>query len=89
MRTRYDFSIIIGPTLDLTPQFVEPVLVDVAKLFKLDIGRLALHIDNDATVLDRLMEWTDRGQQLAAEVCSLGQITGRLQEVVGRFRPMV
>jgi hypothetical protein len=24
-----------------------------------------------------------------AEVCSLGQITGRLQEVVGRFRPMV
>jgi methylmalonyl-CoA mutase len=25
----------------------------------------------------------------AAEVCSLGQITGRLQEVVGRFRPMV
>jgi methylmalonyl-CoA mutase len=23
------------------------------------------------------------------EVCSLGQITGRLQEVVGRFRPMV
>jgi methylmalonyl-CoA mutase len=25
----------------------------------------------------------------AAEVCSLGQISGRLQEVVGRFRPMV
>ncbi len=25
----------------------------------------------------------------AVEVCSLGQITGRLQEVVGRFRPMV
>ena len=25
----------------------------------------------------------------AAEVCSLGQITDRLQEVVGRFRPMV
>ena len=25
----------------------------------------------------------------AAEVCSLGQITGRLQEVVGHFRPMV
>ena len=25
----------------------------------------------------------------AAEVCSLGQITGRLQEIVGRFRPMV
>jgi len=23
------------------------------------------------------------------EVCSLGQITGRLQEVVGHFRPMV
>ena len=25
----------------------------------------------------------------AAEVCSLGQITGRLQELVGHFRPMV
>ena len=25
----------------------------------------------------------------AAEVCSLGQITGCLQELVGRFRPMV
>src|SRR5438045_5906695 len=25
----------------------------------------------------------------AVEVCSLGQITGRLQEIVGRFRPMV
>jgi len=25
----------------------------------------------------------------AVEVCSLGQITGRLQEVAGRFRPMV
>src|SRR5207237_982596 len=25
----------------------------------------------------------------AVEVCSLGEITGRLQEVVGRFRPMV
>jgi hypothetical protein len=25
----------------------------------------------------------------AAEVCSLGQICERLQEVVGRFRPMV
>ena len=25
----------------------------------------------------------------AVEVCSLGQISGRLQEVVGRFRPMV
>jgi hypothetical protein len=25
----------------------------------------------------------------AVEVCSLGQITSRLQEVVGRFRPMV
>jgi len=25
----------------------------------------------------------------AVEVCSLGQITGQLQEIVGRFRPMV
>jgi methylmalonyl-CoA mutase cobalamin-binding domain/chain len=45
--------------------------------------------------LARLAEIVERGENCfpalleAAEVCSLGQITGRLQEVVGRFRPMV
>ncbi len=45
--------------------------------------------------LDKLADVVERGQNCfpmlleAAEVCSLGQITGRLQEVVGRFRPMV
>src|SRR5467141_2327545 len=45
--------------------------------------------------LDKLAAVADSGENVfpalleAAEVCSLGQITGRLQEVVGRFRPMV
>src|SRR5437868_3809400 len=45
--------------------------------------------------LDKLAEVVERGENFfptlleAVEVCSLGQITGRLQEVVGRFRPMV
>jgi len=45
--------------------------------------------------LDKLVDVVERGENCfptlleAAEVCSLGQITGRLQEVVGRFRPMV
>jgi methylmalonyl-CoA mutase cobalamin-binding domain/chain len=45
--------------------------------------------------LDKLAETVERGQNCfpdlleAVEVCSLGQITERLQEVVGRFRPMV
>ena len=45
--------------------------------------------------LDQLAAVAERGENVfpalleAAEVCSLGQITARLQEVVGRFRPMV
>jgi len=45
--------------------------------------------------LDKLVDVVERGENCfpalleAAEVSSLGQITGRLQEVVGRFRPMV
>jgi methylmalonyl-CoA mutase len=45
--------------------------------------------------LDKLVDVVDRGENCfpalleTVEVCSLGQITGRLQEVVGRFRPMV
>jgi methylmalonyl-CoA mutase len=45
--------------------------------------------------LDRLSDVVESGKNYfptlieTVEVCSLGQITGRLQEVVGRFRPMV
>src|SRR6266852_800934 len=45
--------------------------------------------------LDKLVDVVERGDNCfpalleTVEVCSLGQITGRLQEVVGRFRPMV
>jgi methylmalonyl-CoA mutase N-terminal domain/subunit len=45
--------------------------------------------------VDKLASTAERSENVfpvlleAAEVCSLGQITGRLQEVVGRFRPMV
>ena len=45
--------------------------------------------------LDKLAAVVERGENCfpallaAVEVCSLGQITERLQEVVGRFRPMV
>src|SRR5213078_2560153 len=45
--------------------------------------------------LDKLVDVVERGENCfpalleAVEVSSLGQITGRMQEVVGRFRPMV
>ena len=45
--------------------------------------------------LDKLADVVERGENCfptlleTVEVCSLGQITGRLQEAVGRFRPMV
>src|SRR5438067_1047616 len=45
--------------------------------------------------LQKLGDIVERGENCfpalldAAEVCSLGQITARLQEIVGRFRPMV
>ena len=45
--------------------------------------------------LDKLSDVVERGENFfptlieTVEVCSLGQITGRLQEIVGHFRPMV
>jgi methylmalonyl-CoA mutase cobalamin-binding domain/chain len=45
------------------------------------LDKLAAAAEDNENVFPSLLE--------AAEVCSLGQITGRLQEVVGRFRPMV
>jgi len=47
----------------------------------LDLAALITLFNGGKNVFPALLE--------AAEVCSLGQITGRLQEVVGRFRPMV
>src|ERR1700736_4945214 len=51
--------------------------------------------DKAKRALDKLAQVVDRGENCfpalleAVEVCSLGQIAGRLQEIVGRFRPMV
>jgi len=66
---------------------------------QLQIDRLAKFKHKNAEkakrALDRLAEVVERGENCfptlieVVEVCSLGQITGRLQEVVGRFRPMV
>jgi methylmalonyl-CoA mutase cobalamin-binding domain/chain len=50
---------------------------------------------NAKRALDKLAGVVEAGDNFfptlieAVEVCSLGQITGRLQEIVGRFRPMV
>ncbi len=66
---------------------------------KLQVDRLAKFKKKNAEkakrALDRLVDAVERGDNCfpalleTVEVCSLGQITGRLQEVVGRFRPMV
>jgi len=66
---------------------------------QLQVDRLAKFKKKNAEkgkrALDKLAEVVERGENCfpslleAAEVCSLGQITSRLQEVVGRFRPMV
>lgn len=66
---------------------------------QLQIDRLAKFKKKNAEkterALDKLAAVVERGENCfstlidAVEVCSLGQITGRLQEIVGRFRPMV
>src|SRR6266404_1791144 len=66
---------------------------------QLQVDRLAKFKKKNAEktkrALEKLAEIVERGENFfptlleAVEVCSLGQITGRLQEVVGRFRPMV
>ena len=64
---------------------------------QLQMDRLAKFKKRNAAkaerALDRLSEVVESGKNYfptlieTVEVCSLGQITGRLQEVVGRFRP--
>jgi len=66
---------------------------------QLQVNRLAKFKKKNAEkakrALEKLAKVVEHGENFfptlleAVEVCSLGQITGRLQEVVGRFRPMV
>jgi methylmalonyl-CoA mutase len=66
---------------------------------ELQVDRLAKFKKKNAEkakrALEKLAAVVERGENCfpalleSVEVCSLGQITGRLQEVVGRFRPMV
>jgi len=72
-----------------TPRAKQQLQVDRLKQFKKKnaakaekaLAKLAAVAETDENCFPALLE--------AVEVCSLGQITGRLQEVVGHFRPMV
>jgi methylmalonyl-CoA mutase len=80
-----------APEVELarTPRAKQQLQVDRLRKFK------KKNADKANRALDKLAQVADTGKNVfpalleAAEVCSLGQITGRLQEVVGRFRPMV
>jgi methylmalonyl-CoA mutase cobalamin-binding domain/chain len=79
------------PEMELarTPRAKQQLQVDRLTKFKKKNAQKAQR------ALDKLAGVVERGENCfpalleAVEVCSLGQITGRLQEVVGRFRPMV
>jgi methylmalonyl-CoA mutase len=79
------------PELEMvrTPRAKKQLQVDRLKKFK------KKNAEKSKRALDKLVDVVERGENCfptlieAVEVCSLGQITGRLQEVVGRFRPMV
>ncbi|HEY8833992.1 MAG TPA: methylmalonyl-CoA mutase family protein [Chthoniobacterales bacterium] len=72
-----------------TPRAKQQLQVDRLKKFKVKnarkaeqaLAKLAAVVETDENCFPALLE--------AAEVCSLGQISNCLQEVVGRFRPMV
>jgi methylmalonyl-CoA mutase cobalamin-binding domain/chain len=72
-----------------TPRSKQQLQVDRLKQFKKKnaakaekaLAKLAAVAESGENCFPALLE--------AVEVCSLGQITGRLQEVVGHFRPMV
>ena len=72
-----------------TPRAKQQLQVDRLKKFK------KKNAEKAKRVLDKLVDVVERGENCfpalleAVEVSSLGQITGRMQEVVGRFRPMV
>lgn len=79
------------PEIELarTPRAKQELQVRRLKAFKKKNAAKA------AQALDQLSEVVESGENTfpalleAVEVCSLGQISDRLQEVVGRFRPMV
>jgi len=79
------------PEIELarTPRAKQKLQVERLKKFKKKNAEKSKH------ALDKLAAVVERGENCfpalleAVEVCSLGQITGRLQEIVGRFRPMV
>jgi methylmalonyl-CoA mutase cobalamin-binding domain/chain len=79
------------PEIELvrTPRKKQQLQVDRLKKFKAKnaakakkaLDKLAAVVETDENCFPALLK--------AAEVCSLGQISERLQEVVGHFRPMV
>jgi methylmalonyl-CoA mutase cobalamin-binding domain/chain len=79
------------PEMELarTPKSRQQLQVDRLKKFKKKnenkaeaaLDKLAAAVEANENCFPALLE--------AVEVCSLGQITGRLQQIVGRFRPMV
>jgi methylmalonyl-CoA mutase cobalamin-binding domain/chain len=79
------------PEIELarTPRKKQELQVNRLKKFKQKhagkaqqaLDKLAAVVESDENTFPALLE--------AVEVCSLGQITERLQELVGRFRPMV
>jgi methylmalonyl-CoA mutase cobalamin-binding domain/chain len=79
------------PEMELarTPRAKQKLQVERLKKFK------KKNAEKSKRALDKLATVVERGENCfpalleAVEVCSLGQITGRLQEIVGRFRPMV
>jgi len=79
------------PEIELarTPRSKQQLQINRLKKFKAKNARKA------AQALDKLAAVVETNQNCfpalleAVEVCSLGEISARLQEVVGRFRPMV
>jgi methylmalonyl-CoA mutase len=80
-----------APDIELvrTPRSKQQLQVDRLKKFKSRnaaeavkaLDKLAAVVETEENCFPALLE--------AAEVCSLGQISERLQQAVGRFRPMV
>ncbi|HEU0209469.1 MAG TPA: methylmalonyl-CoA mutase family protein, partial [Candidatus Udaeobacter sp.] len=89
--TRYRDADEEQPEIELvrTPRAKQQLQVNRLKQFKKKnvhkaekaLNKLATVVDSGDNTFPALLE--------AVEVCSLGQISGRLQEIVGRFRPMV
>jgi methylmalonyl-CoA mutase cobalamin-binding domain/chain len=79
------------PEMELarTPRSKQQLQIDRLKKFK------KKNAEKAERALDKLGRVVESGENCfpalleAVEVCSLGQITGCLQEIVGRFRPMV